>query len=530
MPPWCHLREGSSDVLLIAPHGGIGSDDLLLGAGAISRRGNDLHTADLARSIGERLDASWLVNPTIDRNELDLNRVKDVLARAPWFVAAIEHLLGRILEAHPEAIVLVLHGWHVGQPRCDLGIGASLSGAEVDEGSAGSLTVGREFLAGPLERFRRGLEQRGVIATYGERWPAAHVNNAMRFFRRRDAGCASGALARWVGEGRVQAVQLELGAPLRWPGAPRERLVEWTVEAFRHDGAAGGGDRALAAGEPYGLANDSSSAGARFVAETATALVLRAFDVRGGPDALAVVAGATRFPNGDVGTRLLLFPGGSRMAIFTGHGRGDSLAVPGFRFERTARGFRFRFDGHVLVVDDGALYFRDESAQAAASLAPAHLDLTLRQVAPDFGVVRGTVRLDGEERTILAGGFVDAGRGIGRSQAGVRLSATLGPGRALRVEIRASETGLETGDLEVVQLGRSGFEPMPAARARRDEETGGLDLDLGDGRVLRACVRSRVALLRPAGRSAVHLTLGPAWIESDGETAGAAFYEEARLV
>ena len=159
-------------MLVIAPHGGI-SDADLLSAEAAGRRGNDLHTADLARELAARLEGSALINATRDRNWLDLNRLRDVVDRAPWFLDAIDEHVDRILTRHSSALILLVHGWHVGQARCDLGIGASLGSAEEAAARADVLTVSPGFVCGRLETFRRALGSAGVLATYGERWPAA---------------------------------------------------------------------------------------------------------------------------------------------------------------------------------------------------------------------------------------------------------------------------------------------------------------------------------------------------------------------
>ena len=104
-PSWFQSIPGSSNVLVLAPHGGI-TEGSLLEASAVGRSGNDLHTAALAEEFAARLGASALINPCFDRNVLDLNRVKDVRTRAPWFLEQIEESLDPILARHPRAVLL----------------------------------------------------------------------------------------------------------------------------------------------------------------------------------------------------------------------------------------------------------------------------------------------------------------------------------------------------------------------------------------------------------------------------------------
>jgi len=338
LPAWCESTHGAGSVLVVAPHGGLSHEDLLSPAAA-TRRGNDLHTAGLARELAGRLGGSSLRNPTHDRNALDLNRLGEVLDRAPWFLDAIEDHLARILEAHPVAHVLVVHGWHVGQARCDLGIGASLAAADEAAGCARRLTVSPGFVTGGLEAFRRRLEKAGILATYGERWPAAHRNNLMRVFRRQpDPRLAPLRLRRWVEEGRIEAVQLELGVPLRWPGTPRASLVEAARRIL-----AGGRVPAVSppVDRPADRPADQPASDSRSVR---SALGLHAFDTDCGAHGLGIVMGAMRLSGTAVGARLQLFPDGQRMGIFTGHGSvGPVLGVPDLHFEDTPDGFLAHF-------------------------------------------------------------------------------------------------------------------------------------------------------------------------------------------
>ena len=71
--PWLEIIDGDAPILLIAPHGGR--------AGPASRsllnpKVNDLHTAAITRELATLLHAPALINASMDRNYLDLNRLK----------------------------------------------------------------------------------------------------------------------------------------------------------------------------------------------------------------------------------------------------------------------------------------------------------------------------------------------------------------------------------------------------------------------------------------------------------------------
>ena len=87
-------------------------------------RSNDLHTADLALLLAERIDGSAIANEGLDRNHVDLNRIDEVSERAPALFAALAAEVDRLIALHGRAEVFFVHGWHVVQPRCDIGTGA----------------------------------------------------------------------------------------------------------------------------------------------------------------------------------------------------------------------------------------------------------------------------------------------------------------------------------------------------------------------------------------------------------------------
>lgn len=514
LPQWCTRVDRAGRILLVAPHAGTSTADLLTSAAA-GRRGNDLHTGDLAREMGTALDASVLINDDMDRNELDLNRVSDVVDRAPWFLHAIERQLERILSVHRDALVLFVHGWHVEQARCDLGVGAVLSGAADAVGKRSKLTARAETVSGPIDAFRRALDEMGAIATYGDRWPAAHRNNMMRLFRREpDERDLSPRIAQWVQEGRVDAVQLELGAPLRWPGVLRERLVDCAVRTLVggvENGGAGPERVFPAPREPF--------------ADRPTSRMLQAFDAGCGEDGLGVVVGAMHLSDRDVGARLQLFPGGQRMGIFVGHGRVESaLGVPDLYFRERLGGFDVAFDGRVLEADDAATYFRNEATRAGARLVDVVLRLSFRETAGGVGRVEGEIVREGRPHTFSCGGFSDTRLGAGRgTRLGTQLFATFEAAPAMRAHGPADE-----GVWRLSRLDESGWCEVEHG-GRVHDDGAGLRLEFDGAPSVDVRVRTQAALLRPVGPGEyLHTTFGLAHVTVAGGGEGVGFFERRR--
>ena len=513
-PAWWETVPGAAPVLLIAPHGGLSQADLLTKEAA-GRRANDLHTADLTREMARRLGATALINTAVDRNELDLNRLDDVSARAPWLLRELETHLGRLLRSHRHAVVLFVHGWHVGQARCDIGVGASLDTAADARLHPDRLTVDPDFVAGELERFRCGLADDGMIATYGERWPAAHRNNAMRLFRRRpNDDPASAVLESLVREGRIQAVQLELGAPLRWPGDLRRRFVDRVAAVWGEgDAPAPAARRRPPAPRPRG--------------EPPSALSVQVFDPASGPHGIGVVAGAMRLGPRDVGARFQLLPGGQRMGIFTGHGtRGPVLGVPDLDFEETHDGFRVSFDGWLLHSEDLGDYFRSERRQADADLVEARALLEVRDSGSGLGRVEGEIAFGRERWLVDATGFVDVrSSGVPRGRAGIRILSATPEGEGLRVDGPDAE-----GRWIVARHGPTGWvETVCEGRVAADRPES-WSLELAEGGRLDVQWRSRGALLRPVGpKRYVHTTFGLVDVTFAAERR-AGFFEERRPI
>lgn len=77
-------RSGRRPVIVVAPHGGKRARPIRRGD-----RINDLHTAEIAGELAERLDAHTLINDNCDRNDIDLNRIAELTSEAAAFLQAL---------------------------------------------------------------------------------------------------------------------------------------------------------------------------------------------------------------------------------------------------------------------------------------------------------------------------------------------------------------------------------------------------------------------------------------------------------
>lgn len=511
VPAWCRVRRGGSPLLLVAPHGGRRQ-----GARPERRpvKVNDLHTAALAEELAEALDAGLIANPVLDRNQLDLNRISQVARAAPWFPALLETLLAEILARHERAEVLFLHGWNTLQPKCDIGIGQPLDEAADAAAHAGALTTSVGYVVTRLAALRAACAARGIAAPFGERYPARHANNVLQLFRRRPGGELAPRLRAWVAAGRLDAVQLELAAPLRWPGPLRAAFAAAVREAFAFPAP-----RPIAPGP----------APAPATAAVAPASAPAALQVYAPGSGIGLSARLDPRRGGGVSGRLLLFLGGSRVALFTGEGPHPApLSGAGPHFAAAADGLRLTFDGWALHAADGGLYVDLERALAASHLLAVRADLVFSRRAGEHGRVRGTLALDGAVERIDAPGFAPAGPvEVGwRSHLSLRAGFADGtavsvrhrvPGEALLEEhAGAAPTRRPLASLAVTFDG----DPHTPRRVVAADGAGGLVAE----------PTARMAIVRPLGGGRrARVTLGVARVERAG-TAGFGFYEYARVV
>ena len=528
IPEWCEWGRGASPILLVAPHGGRRPP---VDATAPPRhlRVNDVYTPDVTRELATLLAAGFVINLGMDRNVLDLNRISQVRKHARWFLELLMREIERLMECHGQAELVFVHGWNTGQAICDVGIGGVEGRTGLHVPDAAHLTVDEGYMRRRIDALRAACERAQIRAPIGERYPASHRNNLLQLFTPRaaeiDDACAR-RIAHWVAEGRINALQLELGIPLRWPGPWRSQFVAAVGEAFARDGPGSGGARAQHPAElrTQDPALRSGSAALQFY-DPASDVGLSAGIGHAGP----------RITTG----RLLLFLGGQRVALFTGeevHAVGNCVGP--LRIIRRADGMRLEFAGPILVLDDAAVYLDLEAALAQSRLVEAEVHIEFRptsaepaSVAAHFGVVRGWVRVDGERRAVETGAFANAAafRASGARQQ-TMLAAAFGSqhGVLSRVVEGVSEC---TG----VHFTQSTPEALHAVRVAVATDGDvytptGFEL-LCDGMPpLRGDPLSRMAILRPAGDAGyLRVTFGIARYDWGGET-GYGLYEHARPV
>jgi len=518
-PRWLRWQSGDTPFLIIAPHGG---ERRAPGASHRSpaSRVNDLHTAKLALEIAGDLAASFVINECLDRNVVDLNRLTQVRDQAPWFLAILEDLLENILARHAHAEILVIHGWNVVQAKCDFGVGLRLTGAgDASAREDETRTVSSDYLRRRLQPLRLRLRQAGIATAIGERYPARHPNNLLQLFRRggADDGASPSRLRRWATSGRIEAVQWELGIPLRWPGPLRRGLRE----AVRGAGAAAAAP-AIATHAPRREATTPLTLPA----------ALRFFDPLAKIGMMAGIDPAPA-PRRGVQGRVLLFLDAERIALFTGdEADGDRFGAGGPHFHADREGgFRFHFSGSTLETDDGRHYLDLEQALARSRLRGLDVALAFTVRGAGFGRVRGEIELGGQRWQVDAAAFTDPlpwrhWSGSRRSEwaisaafdDGTALLGASGAAHLLRLPGDTETTGLALRAVRV-PLERDGYTPRH------------FDLHLAAGRRLHLEPLGRISILRPvARRRRVHVTLGVARASLDGlARPGSALYEYARL-
>jgi hypothetical protein len=527
-PDWCRWRHGRSAVLVVAPHGGRRQPmPPVPGGGRASarvRRVNDLHTADLAEELADALDAALIVNPALDRNRLDLNRISQVTARAGWFLALIETLVEDILTRHARAELLFVHGWNVIQPKCDVGIGHPLLEAAGAHACAEALTVSPAYATERLDGFRAACAAAGIATTYGVRYPARHPNNLLQLFRP-SAPCAQTAprLAIWAAARRIEAVQLELGVPVRWPGAFRHGFLRAAVAAFTGAPAPDRDPRARAPRTAHAAAQRTR----RHDEPVSPSASLQLYDPRAG---IALTARVDRAGVQTAG-RLLVFVGRERLALFIGedvHRSGRPSEGP--HFTTTPHGCRMRFAGVALAGDDGGLYWDLEQAFAASTLCAVRVDLSFRRaLSGAYGVAEGWVEIDGARHDIEAHAFTrpgvsSAAPGVWSSQ--LTLSAAFGAERALRVRHDFPGGGV------LRELTASGevSHPLPPLTIGFDGDRYSPARIVIGADTLVCEPHTRMAITRPLPpHRQARVTFGAARFLRDGEE-GFGFYEYARAL
>ncbi len=426
LPPWMRFVDGASPIILIAPHGGRRPADAPI---KDSIKVNDLYTAELTEEIAARTRGYALINQTFDRNLLDLNRISQVRTHAPWFLEALVELVTTSIERHGEARVFFIHGWNVVQPVCDLGMGLKQRGHRVAPASKfAAPTLSPAFFHAEVLPFREAALASGLDVAIGRRYPAADKENVMQLFSTRfsqDHAPTIQRLAELSAQGKVHAVQLELGVGLRWPGAERERFVDAFCQTF-------GNFTPLLSTNGVGFSlpqpseNEHPAPYLHHAEESLLSLQAKSEPTRFGlhfhdPLSGVGILGGVEF-GGEEPThsgRLMLSLGGTEMALFTGEdasrlGNGR-VQVGGLIWRGERDGFSIAYRGPVMRFAHPQAFIRLEEGLAASWIESAEVQLRLTIPSRVEGAalplflahLYGEVRLQDRVRPIDAWGFLD---------------------------------------------------------------------------------------------------------------------------
>ncbi len=528
---------GTSHILIVAPHGGAKSHSTTVTVPkrrAKQQKINDLHTADFAAILADALGASYLINPEIDRNEIDLNRITQVTRRAPWFLQTLSLLIDHIAGTHERAYILVVHGWNVHQARCDIGVGADLSEQDVDPALLTVSSSFRDAFLTPLSR----LAPPGHQITLGRRYPARHRNNLLQLFRRDGSRCDSlpDPLAELVRTGRCEAVQLELGIPMRWPGPYRDTFVDYLAEVFQSkERPAERQSRGQRHQEPV----DKPGAVTRFATTSprshrSATSPLPALDIKPGVQSLqffdptsrvALLASVDTFPGASaVFGRIALFLPDGTVALYTGEARDHAeLAADGPAFHLGEKHTTLHFDGTVLITPNGDDYVDLERALNQSVLVATQISIRYKPSTTEpSGSVSGTLTINGATFGLDTIGF-SATREWGkwrraqRSHWNVRAAFADRPSAVMHSIPRALDhPRIESA---TILLADDGYAPEQIV-ATTPEQT------------LRIRPLSRMSIARPIGpMRRARVTFGPAEVDvvGTGET-GFGVFEYSRLI
>ncbi len=573
--PWLEVIDRPSPILLIAPHGGR-AEAAFRGP---NPKVNDLHTVEITRTLADRLTASALINFAMDRNRLDCNRLGQLVERAPWLLEMIARRVEEIVARHGRAIVLLIHGWNVIEPRVDFGMGARLRDGRLIPAGRGHISAGDEFINRTVTAIAERLRAGGIAPGFGYRYPAGGFHNLLQMFTARHLESPLPALRRLAAiaaTGAIDAVQLELSVAVRMPGSMRNHVLDAISAAFpidnprAHDGAPPNQVirevvRTIAPKAPAPAALKAPRAG------IPARVGLEFYDPAVGIGAMASFdLGPTT-----MGARIMMLLDHRRVALFTGEGTvrrdGGRISLGALALHADGREIGLTFRGPAVVVPDGSVYWSieralasgilDEAAQVSVQLevpgAPFNLEEVLAdgrltdKVATDaaaadpvaaFGRLTGTIKIAGETRTLDGVGrvglsFTSIGSASFVSRRMVWASLPASPAHsALEARLISNEDG--TGYRAARVLGKEGWArydlaelDLDAASLESPPETIGLTLAL-DGTPLSLAgeVRSFVPLSRPGpNQSRIYTSIGFASFRL-GSHEGAGMFEYSRRI
>jgi hypothetical protein len=495
------LVPGTTPLVLVAPHGGR-RDPVRRPWASGSLKTNDLYTAELTVELAARTGAAALVNAIHDRNDVDLNRITAANESEPEFLAALCELLAGTIARHGRAVLLTVHGWNVIQPAVDLGLGCA-PGAD-PYAVTRAAAVSAPFAARAVRALVEACAAHGVAATIGARYPARHRENLLQLFTGRyvaDERPLVLALAQLGAQ--VEAVQMELGIPLRWPGPWRDRLLGACLAAL----PALLGD-AHAAPPP---AADPAEVGA-------AQPVARRLQFAG--PALCGLVALDAGPGG----RLLLFRRDGGLTLFTGERTAGSDGVAGLALAvRADAGATVRFAGPVLHFPDTTPFLDLEAGLARAQLGEATVGL---EFVPDhaggeFGRVSGRIVVDGVEHALAAEAYADEGL-IAGPWPRVRAALRLPDGGGLNVTVdpaqaQASGFVCHAGRHVAVAGGQAQVASTAAGIERVDLE---LELENGERLRLAATATHALPVVRVRGPHALRIEFAACRLADGGGPVG----------
>jgi hypothetical protein len=397
VPSWITVARGSSPILLLAPHGGRRHDLRVPGQHKV----NDLLTGEVTRELAAACGASLIVNELLDRNQLDLNRLSQVRRHAPWMLQLLADVLAEMVAEAGHATVLVVHGWNVTQAACDVGIGMREGPDGLVPVRADTATASDAFVAARLRPLQDAAADAGIAVTIGSRYPAAHPNNLLQIFRavadrESEEPCPVAALCR---SAPIEAAQLELAIPLRWPGQRRDRFLALLAAAFVDEGIGGvSGIRARSSERALRSAGGrvTRRRGLQFVAGDMLVMT----SIEGGE-------------SGPIAGRLVVSQDADRLTLFTGELADSSCTwtIPPLTFESLADGgARVIYEGPLVGFSTLTPFLDLEHGLAGGTLVEGRVDVTFQAdrsgdsngCGERFGDVRGEMVIDGRSHSIAA--------------------------------------------------------------------------------------------------------------------------------
>ncbi len=491
---WLEVIDADSPILLIAPHGGRAEART---RALLNPKVNDLHTADITRGLAARLGASALINVAMDRNRLDCNRISQIVERAPWLLEMIEERVSASIARHGRAVVLLVHGWNIIEPRVDFGLGLRTFGGELRAPGAACVSASDDFINGPLTELAERLRGHGIKPTYGMRYPGGGLQNLLQAFTRRhcESTVASlRAISETAVSGAVEAAQLELSVALRMPGELRSKCEDAIAASFS---SAPNGTSAVASRAPIIVNRAPRPASPkREIGAAATVSVPGRVGIEF-YDPVARIGAMASFDIGSagMGARIMVLFEGRRVGLFTAEGRPvrsekDVRHGP-LSLTREGNTIALSFCGPAVIVPDATAYLSIERALASGRLdgsmevgvrfelpegefefdrilAPSEPGAVAPAASAAFGHAVGSVCIAGATRSVS--GFARAGMsftGLGPQNFSAR--------RMLWACFEDNCDGAPTA-LEVRSVASDDAPPVESARVLIDEQWNSCEL------------------------------------------------------